>query len=88
VIGKRNRDGMLTAEALRAGDREAYAITRLRRAHTVTLDYRPMPGPLHWYVTHTILEDNTVTERHVWYFATIDEARTQWRARVRKHTKE
>jgi hypothetical protein len=83
----RNRDGLLTVDALKQGAREQYANVHGGRHHSVVLAYRPIPGPLHWVVTHKITSSWNVIESHEWNFRTVDEARTLWRARVRKHTK-
>lgn len=84
----RNRDGMLTVEALKAGEREQYAVARPSGQHVVTLHYRAMPGPRHYVVCHRVRSaDFDTVEEHTWFFASIDDARRLWRARIRKHTK-
>lgn len=83
----RNRSGWLTVDRLKAGDREQYAVTRLGATHIVTLGHRAMPGPLHFVVSHTVQSPTfDTTETHQWFFATVDDARRLFRARVRKHT--
>lgn len=83
----RNRSGWLTADRLRMGEREQYAITRLSGQHEVILLARP-GRTFPFVVTHVVrdIKTNAVIESHEWCSESVDDMRRLFQARVRKHT--
>lgn len=81
---ERNQNGDLTAESLRNGAREQYAVIRQRGRITIELAYAA-EGTLNWRVTLDVASRGGEHSSLEQGFASLDEARVQFHRLVRRN---